>query len=175
MHLWTWRADWYRVGVTDHLTIADSGDGGVDVGGSAAAALATVIQFTENGMPRAALITRPGSRVLLNGYLPLGVAVLEDRDEITVRGRTFYFGARSLLEAMPFPHCDTETRCARCKRPLHEGDTAARCAACSAWHHQGNLAGVQGQRRECWTYDPACGGCGRHRDTLVWSPEEHDD
>jgi hypothetical protein len=172
MHLWTWRGDWHRVGVTGQLAIADCGDGGVDVGGTAAPALATVAQFTENGMPRAVLIIPPDSGVLLNGYLPLGVAVLEDRDEITVRGRTFYFGARSLPEAMPFPHCDTETRCARCKRPLHEGDTAVTCGACSAVHHQGDLAGSDGQRRECWTYDPACGACGRHRETLVWTPEE---
>ncbi|MFQ5667692.1 MAG: hypothetical protein ACE5I7_14865 [Candidatus Binatia bacterium] len=176
MHLWRREEDeWQQFPVTEQIGLLEDSQGRVTADRSAAHSRATIVAFTENGTQRAALITTPGAGVMLNGYVPLGVAVLEDRDEITVRGAMLYFAAHSPTEVMAFPAADTETRCARCKRPLRPGDVAVRCAACSAWHHEGDLAGAAGTRRLCWTYEPTCGGCGREREAMIWRPEEEED
>jgi len=175
MNLWVKRDCWSRVDIPNQARLVDGDVAEVAFGDGPGSAAACVVAFVENGVQRAALITSAASGVFLNGYRPLGVAVLEDHDEIAAGSERFYFAARSPSEVMPFPQSATETRCARCKQPLHVGDLAVRCAACSGWHHEGPLAGAPDQLRECWTYDPACGACGRQRETLLWTPEEEDD
>jgi Pyruvate/2-oxoacid:ferredoxin oxidoreductase delta subunit len=171
MHLWLKREAWQRIAVDGEITLPPSPEPDeLD----SQPVVAAVVPYLENGTPRAALITTSGAELSLNGFPPLGVAVLQDRDEITLAGETFLFAAHSPTEPVSF-HSDTLTRCARCKRPLRAGDMAVRCAACSSWHHEGALAGTPGAERRCFSYDPVCAGCGRQRESMLWTPEESDD
>jgi hypothetical protein len=168
MDLWAKRDEWQRIGVTGTLSLSDptAGDSRAERGRAA------ILPFSENGAPRAALISAAGTGVTVNGYPPLGAVVLEDRDEVAINGTLFVFVTRSPTEALPFPQSDIGERCGRCKRPLRVGETAIQCPACRAWHHT-DFDGVTA-RGDCWGYDPRCGGCQRERATLIWSPVEED-
>ncbi len=175
MHLWRKRAgEWCYVPLASRLAFGRTADG-IAVGGDAEEPLASIVAYSENGAPRAALIAPAPARVRLNGYLSLGVVVLEDRDEISVAGTRFFFAARSATAAAPFAPGRTETRCARCTRVLHAGDIAAFCAGCGAAHHEGALAAPGHGVLACLTYDSACGRCGRRWSDLLWTPEDEDD
>ena len=134
---------------------------------------ALVVPFTENGTAQAALVTPPlpSAPVLLNGYPPLGVTLLRERDEICVAGERLYLGAPSGVEEMPFPDDQAETRCSRCKSPLRPGDAAVRCA-CRAWSHEGQLADPDEEPRYCFTSDPVTACCARERPEVAWTPED---
>jgi hypothetical protein len=139
-----------------------------------------IIPYQEHGRARAVLISGLGTgiSVTVNGYPPLGVTLLEDRDEIVIRGeagecrRRFVFTEREPARVVQFSEgmvSPGEGRCARCRRLLQPGDAVVRCPACHRLAHEGLL--VSGERRECWSYDPACGGCHTSRAAMSWSPE----
>lgn len=151
--------------------IAIDGEGQVEIVDDDPGNAASIVAFTENGRPRAALVSRPDSGVTLNGFRPLGVAVLEDRDVIAVRGERLHFAAYGPAQRIEFPPAERRTDCVRCKRPLRAGDAVARCQACGALHHEGRLAGSQEQRL-CLSYDAACGACFRRAADLMWSPDD---
>ena len=134
-----------------------------------------VVPFEESGVARAALLTQPlGCALVVNGYRPLGVAVLEERDEIIAHGEVLYFGERSRTSQMRFEESDESVGCARCKQPLCSDDLVIRCPACGAFHHAGAIASSE-EERLCWTYDARCGACERPRDEMLWAPEERED
>jgi hypothetical protein len=175
VHLWRKRAgEWCCVPLASRLAFGRT-PSGIAVGADAEEPLASIVAYSENGAPRAALIAPASARVRVNGYPSLGVVVLEDRDEISVAGTRFLFAARSATAAAPFASGRTKTRCARCTRVLHAGDMVAGCAGCGATHHEGALAAPRHAVLSCLTYDPACGGCGRRWSDLLWAPEEEDD
>jgi hypothetical protein len=129
---------------------------------------ARVVRFMHHGTPRGALVAPAGSGLTLNGFPPLGVAVLRHRDDITLGGTRFVFSAFASAEPAPFTPDAPGTRCARCNVPLNPGEIVAQCGACSAPQHQhGKLT--------CATYDEKCGACGRSRTEIAWSPALLDD
>jgi hypothetical protein len=168
MHLFVRSGDaWRRMEIAPRLAIARH-DGRIVARADAAPELALACAFVENGRPRTALIAAAAARLRVNGYAPLPVTVLEDRDEIAIDGETFYFGSRAPAAVVSFPAGESEKRCARCKTRLAAGEAALRCPACAAWHHAG-------ARRDCWQYDRICGACFRDRAGLAWEPGGGDD
>ncbi len=106
----------------------------------------------------------------LNGAaLPLGFAVLSDRDELQLPGRSpVYFSTERLASVEPYPTTNAKGFCPRCKQGIDAGTSAVRCPACGLWHHASDTL-------PCWTYAPACAGC--PQDTALdtgfrWTPEE---
>ena len=111
----------------------------------------------------------PGA-VRVNGRLLLaGIAVLHDRDEITVGGRTpFYFSTEELAHVEPFPAGDGPVFCARCRQAIAPGTPAVRCPSCGHWCEQS-------EQKPCWTYGPSCPMCEQPTAFdagLRWTPEE---
>jgi hypothetical protein len=178
MQLWREEADgrWGRIPIVHSVRL---GDGDAVVGEEAPNARAIIIPCKEHARVRAVLVSGRGAgeSVSVNGYPPLGVTLLEDRDEIVVRGEPgrspgrFVFAEREPACVVRFSETSVspgEDRCARCRKPLRSGDAVVRCPACRRWFHEGLRA--SGERRECWSYDPVCGGCHTSRAAMSWSP-----
>ena len=124
---------------------------------------ARLVPFAQHGAPRAALVARAGTGLMLNGLPPLAVSVLRHRDEIVLGGSRLVFSAFAATELAPFVADAPGTRCARCKAVLVAGELVLRCGACGAPHHEhGELL--------CASYDVRCGGCDRRRDDVAWTP-----
>lgn len=169
---------WRHVDLIDALGVAIDAAGGVEIGVPVDGARAVFVASTESGRPRAALVCPPGAGLTVNGFAPLGVAVLEDRDEIGVEGQVVRFAAFRPPAPAPFPGLGGELPCPRCKRVLCAGDMVSLCPLCRAAHHEGALATPAGAERRCFSYD-RCASCFRHVTELIWSPGEgeegHDD
>lgn len=169
MHLWRLMDSWQQAPLETVLYLRGLAGGGVVVGAEKIGTpLGTLIRFTENGVPRAALITPPGAPLVLNGYPQLGVTVLEDRDEISVAGERLLFARHESPAETVFPAGGPEARCARCKAVVNPGDACVRCPACAAYHHER-------EDLRCWTYQPTCGCSARLRAELTWHPAEDED
>jgi hypothetical protein len=128
------------------------------------------------------LLARKRADVLLNGApLVLGVSLLADRDEITVRdeiairegaaggGLRCFFSAERLAQVVAFPG-GGPLRCPRCKQPIAQGEPAVQCPgpACGAWHHQS-------PELPCWTYGETCALCDQPTPLdagFRWTPED---
>jgi hypothetical protein len=116
-----------------------------------------------------ALVCGERSGVRVNGSpVPVGLAVLADRDEIRLPGFTGWFSTELQARIEPFPEAARRGFCPRCKRAIDAGAPAVRCPACGLWHHASDDF-------PCWTYAPSCGGC-PHPTALDagfrWSPED---
>ena len=117
-----------------------------------------------------AVLCPPRSDVRVNGEpVPLGLAILSDRDELRVPGRPVrYFSTETIARVERYPGTTGGGFCPRCKQPIESGSAAVRCPACGLWHHSaGEL--------QCWTYGPTCAGCAQ--DTAMdagfrWTPED---
>jgi len=113
------------------------------------------------------LTSEPGLR--LNGLpVPLGLAVLEDRDEIRMPGFTAWFSTETQACVEPFPESASRGYCPRCKQAIVAATEAVRCPQCGLWHHASD-------ELPCWGYAPTCAAC--DHDTSLdagfrWSPEE---
>ena len=115
-----------------------------------------------------ALITRqPNAR--LNGLpVPLGLAVLEDKDEIRVPGLTAWFSTEAQALVEQYPELAVRGCCPRCKQGIDVATPAVRCPACNLWHHASDDL-------PCWTYAPTCAACAQETALdagFRWSPEE---
>jgi hypothetical protein len=105
----------------------------------------------------------------LNGApVPIGIAVLRDRDEIRLPGQTLWFSTEQTASIEPLPPGATRGACPRCKRAIDPGSSAVRCPSCGLWHHESS-------EFACWTYNSTCAGCAQ--DTALdagfrWSPED---
>ncbi len=197
MDLWFQRDDgWTRVVVGAGVRIGRDADGRLAAGDVVREPLGAVVAFAEHGRPRAALVVENGAGLVVNGFPPLPVRVLADRDEIAVPSRP---GAAVVLttctpaEPRPFVAAGHPERCGRCRQELRAGDACVRCPACGAAYHQGRLAAAPGgdggvaggepaacdaaggnaatgETRACWTYDERCGACRRERAQMAWTP-----
>jgi hypothetical protein len=100
------------------------------------------------------LLTSPGVQVSVNGFSPLGLAVLNHGDEIRLSGagQRLVFSAECPARVEPFPHSAAAT-CPRCHRPIAMGMLSVRCPKCRLYHHH-----PQGEP-SCWTYGPRCAKC----------------
>jgi len=181
VQLWCEEADgrWGRRAVAATVQIGSGDDGRIVVGEWVPHPAVTIVPYAEYAKVRAVLVSSAGTgaRVTVNGYPPLGLTLLEDRDEIVIRReRTgdfarFVFGELEAAHVVRFaeaPAACGDDRCARCRKRLQSGDAAVRCPVCGRWYHEGPLA--SGARRECFSYDPLCGGCLTARAAMSWSP-----
>jgi len=175
MRLWTRNQEWRCTDVHGAVPLGLDDAGTLTVAEAVTDLIAEVVPFTVNGGRGAALVTRRHAAIRLNGCAPLSVTVLDDRDEILIAGHLAYFAACSPTEARSFPAAASATDCARCKRRLDPDDIVRPCPACAALQHAGRLAKAPREVLDCAQYDPACGGCGRRYDAMLWAPGDDDE
>jgi hypothetical protein len=143
----------------------------IDAGNDAVLCAAALLLAIESQIVRALLISAPDARVTVNGYRPLGIVVLRDRDMITIGSQSLLFAEKMPTNPEPLPARASDLCCARCKEVLRVGELAIRCAACGAWHH----SRPESPQDDCFLYDDAkCGRCFRSRDEIHWAPEDLD-
>jgi len=116
------------------------------------------------------LLDRRLADVRMNGEaLVTGIAVLHDRDEILIGGRTrLYFSTEEQPTVEPFPGSAHAVFCARCRQPIQQGTPAVRCPSCGHWCEQT-------EKKPCWTYGPNCPLCDQFTAFdagLRWTPDE---
>jgi hypothetical protein len=105
----------------------------------------------------------------LNGaLLPLGLAVLDDRDEIRLPALTAWFSTETQARVEPFPESTPRGFCPRCKQAIAAATPAVRCPTCGLWHHASDDL-------PCWAYATTCAACAQ--DTALdagfrWTPED---
>jgi hypothetical protein len=115
------------------------------------------------------LLASQDGAVRVNGAPVIGgVRVVEDRDEIWMRGeKPVFFSAEELARVEPFPAEASAKFCARCKLEVQAGSPAVRCPACSVWYHQSD-------DYPCWVYARTCALCDQPTDLAAgfrWTPE----
>lgn len=119
------------------------------------------------------LLSARMSGIEVNGVsLPLGMKVLDDRDEMRFPGRDsrrVFFSTERLAAVQPFPGFDHLTCCPRCQRAVEKGKPAVQCPnpRCGVWYHQ--------DETPCWNYNTTCAQCGQTTDLdagFQWSPKE---
>jgi hypothetical protein len=142
-----------------------------------AAFAALLVQSVKTFGEQWLLLARSKAMVQVNGLpLVLGVRLLCDRDEITVRSEgadgalRCYFSTEPVAQVTVYPGGDGAIKCPRCKRSLESGCRAVRCpnANCRAWYHQEAPF-------ECFTYGANCTLCEAPTEmnaSSLWSPEE---
>jgi hypothetical protein len=111
------------------------------------------------------------ARVSVNGVpVGLGLAVLNDRDELRLPGHPpLFFSTEVLARVEPFPESGLSGLCPRCKQPIACGSAAVRCPCCSLWYHESDS-----ERLPCWTYAPQCAACSQATaldSRFRWTPE----
>lgn len=114
-----------------------------------------------------ALVGRPPVAAINGLPLWVGIAVLDDRDEIAGDARA-YFSTEVTAEVAPYVL--DRGACPRCKRALEPGTPAVRCPGCGVWHHQDDADGWT-----CWTYGPTCACCAQPTALdagFRWTPED---
>ncbi len=145
--------------VGDGVGFFRGADGGTELGGiDDDAPYAALVAVPVNGVATAILVLGDtDERVLVDGFPPLPISVLDDRAELSVQGALVAFRAHSATETTSFDGLAPET-CIRCERPLAAGDLVRRCGRCGASHHEGERADGRGPL-QCFSYDPACARC----------------
>ncbi|NOT27654.1 MAG: hypothetical protein HOP16_16325 [Acidobacteria bacterium] len=114
-----------------------------------------------------ALLTTSRALRLNGDPVPLGVALLDDRDEIRLPDLTVWFSTEAQAHVEPFPE-STRGFCPRCKQPIEVATPAVRCPGCALWHHASD-------ELPCWSYASTCAACSK--DTALdagyrWTPED---
>lgn len=105
----------------------------------------------------------------LNGApVPLGLAVLEDRDELRWPTGTAWFSTETQAHVEPFSESTARGFCPRCRQAIAVATPSVRCPGCGLWHHAS-------EDLPCWTYSPTCAACAQ--DTALdawfrWTPED---
>jgi hypothetical protein len=156
------------------LALALDAAGGLRVDGEAprdATLVARLVPLRRRGASAAALVVAPCARgLLVEGFPPLGVALLEDRSELRVGAERLYLSRAVAPSVESFDGDVAGALCARCTRALRRGDECLRCGSCGAWHHEGERA-EGAEALLCASYDAACAGCRCGWEALRWSPE----
>ncbi len=108
-------------------------------------------------------------RIRVNGApVPLGLVVLDDRDELRLPELTAWFSTETQAQVEPFPESATRGFCPRCQQAIAPGSPAVRCPGCGLWHHASDDL-------PCWTYAPACSACAQETALdagFRWTPED---
>lgn len=138
----------------------------------------------------AALLGTGNAEIRLNGHKTLRVAVLADRDEITVMGGRLRFAA--FADAGPYVMGDEGYRCGRCKRAIEAGSVVHECAGCGAVYHSREILKHETREHEtladepaggaaaaelvppCYSYEPECRICLRAWTSMCWDPNHED-
>jgi len=171
-HLWVeQRGDWAAVVLgSEPIALAADTDRPVyRVEAPISATHAAVLMPTNTSGAEWVLVCKPGL-CRVNG-IPnlLGIAVMQDRDEIHMEsGPRLYFSKESQATIAPFDRVG-EIACARCSLPIEPGQPTVICPACKIAYHQDVDADLP-----CWTYGSCliCGNPGTLDGGLAWSPAE---
>lgn len=170
-HLWVFDSEneWVaRLLAGDAVVLADAVGPEALTAQPAAEAAARVLLHRTVDPPNSWAVLTTEPRLRVNGLpVPLGLAVLEDRDEIRVPGMSAWFSTELLAQIEPFPESATRGHCPRCKQAIDAATLAVRCPLCGLWHHQSD-------ELPCWEYAPTCAACAQ--DTALdagfrWTPE----
>ena len=160
-------------GRTPHCFLLEAGADGAPLG--------RLALFEKNGVQHAALLLARERRetVLVNGFPALPVTVLEDCDEIVVRGERLLFGAFGEQAPRVLAAEEQGGHCSRCHLELRAGDEVRACPGCNALAHEGRLAAAEGApasaprtSRLCASHDDCCGSCQRDVQALCWHPDD---
>lgn len=129
---------------------------------------ATLVRRVAGPQETWALLCPPSSDARVNGErVPLGLAILADRDELRITGHPVrFFSTETLAHVEVFPE-GAGGFCPRCKQEITSGSVVVRCPGCGLCHHASD-------ELPCWTYAGTCAGC--TQDTAMdagftWTPE----
>ncbi len=128
---------------------------------------ARIVPFPEHQVMRAALVTTATHGMTVNGLAPLGVAVLDDRDEIAVGTRRLVFSRYAPPEITPCAPDRAGTPCGRCLAPVRAHEPCVSCPGCHTLAHES-------AERACFSYDPRTACCGRERSAFDWTPADQE-
>jgi hypothetical protein len=132
-------------------------------------ARAGVLLRRVNDPPNTWVLLTASPALRLNGVpVPLGLAVLDDRDEIRLPELTAWFSTETQAHVEPFPESPARGFCPRCKQAIVAGSAAVRCPGCGLWHHASDDL-------PCWTYAATCSACAQETALdagFRWTPED---
>jgi hypothetical protein len=154
-----------------HLWVADTGNEWVArlLSGDAVPLADGVVLQRAADPPNTWAVMTTQPRLRLNGLpVPLGLAVLEDRDEIRVPGVTAWYSTELRAQVEPFPESTARGFCPRCKQAIATASHAVVCPQCGVWHHQS-------AELPCWLYAPTCALCPQPTELesgFRWTPGE---
>jgi hypothetical protein len=147
------------------LFLGERGDGELAVGEEAIPPIATLRPHRVRGSSVAVLLLGKSSvPVLVNGFTPLPVTLLDDGCELIIGRHLLRFCKSQPQSITRFSKADRADCCATCTRPLEVGDEILRCSSCQAPRHEGELAAPGEQPLRCATYDVRCSRCGACQD-----------
>ena len=176
-HLWkpNEAGCWMAIPLDDApASVAAAPEQRLHVGGDDAFAADGVSLKRFAGSPEAwAVLCPPSSALRVNGEpVPLGLAVLTDRDELRVAGHLarFFFSSETIAHVESFPEDRNRSFCCpRCKLAIEPGSPVVRCPGCGLFHHSSD-------EMPCWGYASTCaGGCGQDTSSNAgfrWTPED---
>jgi hypothetical protein len=172
-HIWNVdnAGQWTATPVGDALSLLECARGLVEVSVEETRALERLhLRRLAHPPDTWALVCPPQSDVRINGApVPLGLAILSDRDELRFPGANpRFFSTESLAHVEPFPEGAGHGRCPRCKQGIESGSAAVRCPCCGLWYHASD-------ELPCWTYADRCAGCPQITATdagFRWTPED---
>jgi hypothetical protein len=169
-----WNTDeagcWVATPVGDALPLVNDAVKIVAAGHAAAATLEhAYLRRLAGALEAWAIVCPPQSDVRVNGErVPLGLAILSDRDELRVPGQPVrFFSTETIAHVEAFPE-DAGGYCPRCKQPIEPESAVVRCPGCGLWHHASDDL-------PCWSYSTTCAGCA-HATAMdagfKWTPED---
>lgn len=146
----------------DGLALGRASHGALMLGKRDVAALARIVPAGPDAARAAVLLLGSGdASVFLDGYPPLGAAVLADRAELAIAGERLEYRAFGTQVVAPFESVSGDVRCACCQRVLAAGDRVLRCGACRAPFHEGPRSDRAAPPLLCASYAAACTRCGQ--------------
>ena len=173
VHLWYPRGagDWTASPIDAPMVALDAGLDVLEPGvASDASAEGVVLHRLLDAGETWVLLSLASGDLRLNGEpMRLGIAILSDRDELSIAGQpSCFFSTETLARIEPLPALAAGGCCPRCKLPIDAGVAAVRCPGCGLWHHSTD-------DMPCWTYAPTCAGCTQDTSPdagFRWTPED---
>lgn len=126
------------------------------------------------------LLTENNARVMVNGFPPLSVTVLDDRSEIAIGSELVVYDEHGVCEITIYnsgeplgqeEKANQHESCALCKRTLIDLDAIRRCNHCGRAFHEGVTSYGDLGEIFCASYDRCCAGCGVPWAEMTWTPE----